>query len=132
MTIAPVHHDTALSRPPATAAPDARRVASFSAALRGETRGTKATLRQAVEGLVSSALVLPALATLRESSLAAQPFAPGPAEKRFGPLLDQHIADRITSAADFPLVEAIVDKLAQRYGLPAETAGAADGRAWRG
>jgi len=131
MTIDAVHAGGSLAVPPIGAASGPRRAATFEDALRAGSSGTRAALRQAVEGLVSSALVLPALATLRESSMAAGAFAPGTAEKRFGPLLDQHIADHVTSAANFPLVEAIVSKLAQRYGLPAETAATADGRAWR-
>jgi hypothetical protein len=36
------------------------------------------------------------------------PFAPTAAEHRFGPLLDQEIADRIANATHFPLIDAIV------------------------
>ena len=47
---------------------------------------------------------------MREHSQATGPFAPNISEKRFGPLMDQHIADRITKAANFPLVDVIVDR----------------------
>ncbi|MCZ6836415.1 MAG: hypothetical protein O7G85_11630 [Planctomycetota bacterium] len=74
-------------------------------------------VRESVEQLVSSSLVLPALKTLRESTMGAGPFTPGTAEKRFGPILDQHFADEITKSANFPIIDVIVDRLARQYGL---------------
>jgi Rod binding domain-containing protein len=73
-----------------------------------ETNG----LRLAATQLVSSAFIVPALASMRSSPLAPKsgPLVPGTAEKRFAPLLDQHLADRITSAANFPIIESIVDR----------------------
>ena len=61
--------------------------------------------------LVSIAFIEPVLAQLRETSQAAGPFAPGDAERRFGPLFDQHVADRITSSANFPLVDSLREHL---------------------
>ena len=69
-------------------------------------------LREAAEQLVSTAFVTPVLGGLRENSTAAGPFAPSTAEKRFGPMLDQQFADRVVRAANFPLVDAIVDRYA--------------------
>jgi Rod binding domain-containing protein len=85
---------------------------SFARALEDAEHGedTEATVREAATKLVSSALVMPILASLREGSLREGPFAPGMAERRFGPLLDQHIADRVVSGSSFPLVDAIVAK----------------------
>lgn len=80
-----------------------------AAADRG-TRSEKARL--AAEKLVASALLEPTLASMRDSPFLEGPFAPGPAEKRFGPLLDAVIAERITSASSFSLIDAIVE----RYG----------------
>jgi Rod binding domain-containing protein len=70
------------------------------------------TARTAAAQLVSSAFVLPVLEAMREDPLGSDsgPFAPGAAEKRFGPLLDQQFADRITSASNFPLIDAIVSR----------------------
>lgn len=68
-------------------------------------------LREAAGQLVSSGFIVPVLASLRESQFLEAPFAPNAAEKRFAPLLDQQIADRIVSAANFPLVDVIVDRL---------------------
>ena len=69
-------------------------------------------LRDAATKLVSSALIVPALASLHESPLrpTSGPFAVSNVEKRFGPLLDQQFADRVTKAAKFKLVDAIVDR----------------------
>ena len=71
-------------------------------------------LEEAAGNLVSSALVLPALASMHESPLRPKsgPFAPGSAEKRFAPLLEQQFADRITKAARFGLVDVIVNRFA--------------------
>jgi Rod binding domain-containing protein len=71
-------------------------------------------VREAAEQLVASAFIVPVLASMRETSKAAGPFAPGTVERRFGPLLDQHLADRITQASRFTLVDAIVDRYAPK------------------
>ncbi len=77
--------------------------------------GSPADLARAAAGrLVASSFIMPLPTSLRESTTAAEPFAPGPAERRFAPMLDWIIADRITEAANFSLIDAIVDRL----GLP--------------
>ncbi len=84
---------------------------SFALQFKVATRnGEEETLRDAAEQLVSTSFILPILSMIRESSISEGPFAPGMAERRFGPLFDQHIADSITKAANFPLVDAIVDR----------------------
>ena len=72
-------------------------------------------LRTAATQFVSSAFVLPVLAQLRQSPLApkAGPFAFNDVDKRFGPLLDQHLADRVTQAARFSIVDTIVNRYTQ-------------------
>jgi Rod binding domain-containing protein len=72
--------------------------------------------REAATQLVSSAFIVPVLKAMRESADLAGPFAPGEAERRFAPLLDEQIADRIASAANFPLVDAIVNRFANAAG----------------
>ena len=69
--------------------------------------------------LVASALIMPVLQQMDSSSLRPVdgPFAKSIVEKRFGPLLHQHLADRITSSRSFGLVDAIVD----RFTKPMET-----------
>lgn len=84
----------------------------FSQALRAaEKDRDREALRESAGQLVSSAFIVPVLNALRESPFLEEPFAPTFAEKRFAPLLDQQIADRIVSAANFPLVDVIVDRL---------------------
>lgn len=61
-------------------------------------------VEEAAQRLVATALVQPVLASLRDGPFRSELFAPGPAEKRFGPLLDRHIADRITQAEGFDIV----------------------------
>ena len=71
-------------------------------------------LRDAAVKLVSSSLVLPALASLHQSPLrpTSGPFAEGTIEKRFGPLLDAQLSDRVTKASKFGLVDSIVKRFA--------------------
>ena len=91
---------------------------SFEMQFEDATRsGEKETLRDAAEQLVSSSFILPILSMIRESSISEGPFAPGMAERRFGPLFDQHIADSITKAANFPLVDSIIDRYLPRTAL---------------
>lgn len=78
-------------------------------AIGGQTRREMA--REAATQLVAAALIMPVLKSLRDSPMLRPPFAPGLAEKRFAPLLDQQIADRITGASNFSLVDQIVDRL---------------------
>ena len=79
---------------------------------RDEVEASKAEARQAANQLVASAFIIPMLSKLRETSLAEGPFAPGAAEKRFGPLLDEKFADRIVEASNFNIVEAIAERYA--------------------
>ena len=82
-------------------------------------QGKRETLQEAAEQLVSTSFILPVLSMIRESAMSEGPFAPGMAERRFGPLFDQHIADNITQAANFPLIDAIVDRYLPRTTSPA-------------
>lgn len=70
--------------------------------------------RRAAEQLVASSLVVPVLAQLHEGPFRSELFAPGSAERRFAPMLDQHLADRITASGRFPIVDAIADRLSGR------------------
>ncbi len=85
---------------------------SFAESLRkaAQTHGRPAA-REAATELVASALLVPVLDAMYERPLAEPPFAPTAAEKRFAPLLSQHLADRIIGAANFPLVDLILDRL---------------------
>ena len=71
-----------------------------------------AELRTAATALVASSFIVPILQSLREDPiLEGGPFAPGAAERRFGPLLDEKIADRLTAGAALPLVDTVVDHM---------------------
>ncbi len=102
-----------LARPgPAGGTGAAQGSESFAKALQKEaqTHGRSAA-RQAATELVASALLVPVLDAMYERPLAEAPFAPTAAEKRFAPMLSQHLADRIIGAANFPLVDTILDRL---------------------
>ena len=71
----------------------------------------ESTARDAAMKLVSSSLVLPILSSIREGAFLEEPFKPGVMERRFGPLLDQAVADRITQASNFDLVDSIVKQI---------------------
>jgi hypothetical protein len=92
----------------------ARRFDDFRESSRELAGKSPDELREAATKLVSTALVLPVLSSLHESPLRAQrgPFALNSAEKRFGPLLDEHLADRITRSANFTLIDTIVKRFA--------------------
>ncbi len=72
--------------------------------------------RHIAEEFVAAAFLEPLLAQIRESSTAAEPFAPTTAEKRFGPLLDQRIAHNVVRGARFPLVDRIQQQLLRSPG----------------
>jgi len=115
-TPAPAPSALTLVRPPEPAlVRPASATGPFAHALARATDAPADPARDAAEMLVATALVQPILAQSREASMAVEPFAPGPAEKRFGGLLDQHLADRIVGATRFPLVE----ELARRMASPA-------------
>jgi hypothetical protein len=89
-----------------------RDASSFEAMLAAAGHRQRAEqAREAAQQMVASAFIMPVLAELRESSFLTGPFAPGAAERRFGPLLDQHVADRITASDRFPLIDQITDHL---------------------
>lgn len=76
----------------------------------------EAEAHKVAEEFVGITLVQPILTMLREHSDAAPPFAPGPGEKTFGPLLDAEIAQRITKAKGFGLVDVVARNLLKRIG----------------
>lgn len=100
----------------AAATPITRSDASFADLVDRESvaQEKRTAMREAAEQLVSTAFITPILGALRENSTAAGPFAPSTAEKRFGPLLDQQFADRIVQAANFSLIDTIIDRYLPR------------------
>ena len=61
--------------------------------------------------MMADAFLMPLLKELRESTAPEGIFAPGTGEKRFGTMYDQKIADRMLDSNNFPVAEALVDKL---------------------
>jgi Rod binding domain-containing protein len=70
-------------------------------------------LRKSAEQLVASALLMPVLEEMSNSPLRPEdgPFAENIVEKRFGPLLHQHLADRMMQSRSFGLVDAVIARL---------------------
>ena len=116
MSIAPLHAATPALVPASGGPRLAPRLGgadgeSFAAALRAAGGGSEDEARRGAEQLVASALVVPVLRMMRDASRVAGPFAPGDSERRFGPLLDQRLADGIVHSANFPLVERITARI---------------------
>lgn len=90
----------------------------FSAALAraeaGETGEGEA--REAAEQLVAASLVGPVLKSLRESTGAAGPFAPGSGERMFRELQDAVLAQRLVKSAQWPLVDTLAQRMLRRGG----------------
>jgi len=128
---APTDHLTlpvrTMSAPPAVAAPDD----GFGRVLRDAAAGARPgpgldepadpgaaarieAAREAAIGLVGTALIKPVFDAMREGSMAEGPFAPGDAERRFMPMLHQHLTDRIVGGQGLDLVDRIVDDLTGR------------------
>lgn len=80
--------------------------------------GREGEARRAAQQLVASTLVLPILAESRKDPFRSEMFHGGKGEDLFGAQLDQIIADRVTSAANFPLVDTIYRSMIQK-GTPA-------------
>ena len=74
------------------------------------------TARDAAEQLVSTSLVLPILSSMREGPFLSGPFKPGTMVRRFGTMLDVHMAEAITSSSNFDLVDSVVDQIVARTG----------------
>jgi Rod binding domain-containing protein len=87
---------------------------SFEPLLSGRMpHGREATSREeqadeAARQLVATTFIQPLLEQLNEPTFMSEgPFMPGDAERRFAPLLQQHLADRIAEAGRFPLADAV-------------------------
>lgn len=102
--------------PTTTAATMHERQRDFSAVIARDDDGpTRAgSARRAAEDFVAMAFVEPLLAQLREGNNAAPPFAPGPAERQFGEIMDQVTSRQLVRASNFPLVDRLEADLARR------------------
>lgn len=101
--------------------------AEFAAVLGRQTSGHTAlssaheAARTAAEEFVAVALVQPILAQARESSGAAPPFDQSSSIKQLGALQDAALAQRVTKAAHFPLVDRLAQDLTR--GVASSSAG---------
>ncbi len=95
-------------------APDERLAAR---ARHGDTRGLA---REAAKTLVSEGLVKPVFAALREGGFAAEGFTPGTAERRFRPMFDAMLADKLVESSNFALVERTADRFERSMGVRPE------------
>ncbi len=103
--------DAAIAQPDATdGGPDAERAARTAAQVRADARGH-------AETLVAQSLIAPLLAELRATNRAAEPFGVSDAEKRLGPIFDEHIATQVVRRADFDLVKQVEASILKRAGV---------------
>ncbi len=72
--------------------------------------------RKAAEEFIAASLVKPLLQQLRESNKAQAPFAPGPYEKQFGPMIDNEIATSMVKSRGWGIVEAVERQLLRASG----------------
>ncbi|MCR9075939.1 MAG: rod-binding protein [bacterium] len=90
------------------------RVPEFRSTLEGtqseDVEVKREEARAAAEGLVATSFIKPILSQIRESNNAPPPFGPTQAEKQFGSLLDNQLADEIARAAQFPIVDRLVEQ----------------------
>ncbi|MEY5032412.1 MAG: hypothetical protein RL354_1443 [Planctomycetota bacterium] len=97
-------------------APDARLAA------RARSGDTRALAYEAAKTLVTEGLVKPVFAQLREGGFAAEGFAPGTAERRFRPMFDAILADRVVEGSNFALVERTADRFERSMARRSEVA----------
>jgi Rod binding domain-containing protein len=95
---------------------------SFQAALGRAKTGERPiepeqSARDAAEQLITQSLILPLLKQLRSTNQSAPPFAPSAGERQFGALGDAQLAQRITRASHFPLVDRLAQDLLKRAGV---------------
>jgi hypothetical protein len=114
----PDRNGNAFAFPASSRARSVQEHSLFAGALARATReGTAADqAHQAAAHLVATALIAPVLKGLRESGMAAPPFAPGPGERVFGSIQDDVLARRLTAARNWPLIERIAERLLAKGG----------------
>ena len=71
--------------------------------------------RTGAQRMVADGFLVPLLAEARENAAPEGMFAPGVGEKRFGSMLDQATADRMLESRNFPMVDALVDRLRSSF-----------------
>ncbi|GEM_PF-2990655 len=93
------------------------RAPSFASAIARVGGGSREKqINEAAQQLVATSLVQPILDSMMKSHFREGPFAPGPVEERFMPLLNRHLSDQIVQGSNFGLVQALTDQLTARTG----------------
>ena len=87
--------------------------AGFMDRARSEGGTSQEQLREAAEQLVSTTMIMPVFEQLRDDSFASDLFHGGRTEKIFQQQLDQVLADRISGATRFDLVDAVYKQLSR-------------------
>ncbi len=75
--------------------------------------------REAAQQLVSTTLLQPVFAAMREDPLRVEKFHGGPGERMFGSQLDTLLADRVASKTDMPLIESIAKQFTRNHATTA-------------
>lgn len=75
------------------------------------TQSVEQRSREAAEQFVSITFLQPVLKQLRSASMATGPFAPSAAEKQFQSLYDAELAQRLTKASNWSLIDRIAADL---------------------
>lgn len=90
-----------------------RKQSQFSRVLAGERSKpvSEDEATRIARDLVAVALVQPLLKEWREAEQGPPPFGPGPAEKQFRAMQDANLAQELTRAQRFPLVERLTRDL---------------------
>lgn len=109
---------------PTAARAEGRHEVAFADVMRRARGGaTEEDVREAAEDLVANAFLAPVLRQIRESSDAAPPFQPTPAEKQFGQLLDIETARQIVRKSELPIVERLTETFERLRARQDETGG---------
>lgn len=106
------------------------REGDFDALMSGIDGGKKSRdeVREAAEGLVSVAFVLPMMKMMREEPFKTDLFHGGQGEEMFAARLDEQLADRMTRGMNLPVVEAVYERFAGRMDSQAAGGEAGVGR----
>jgi hypothetical protein len=91
----------------------------------GDTRGLAV---EAARTLVAEAFVKPVFAQLRDGGFAADGFKPGTGEKRFRPMLDAALADKVVESSNFTLVDRVADRFERSIELKSRQRASAEVR----
>ena len=73
----------------------------------GDSRGLAL---EAAKTLVTEAFIKPVFAAMREGGFAAEGFKPGTGERRFRPLFDAALAEKVVEGSNFDLVNRVADR----------------------